>query len=114
MEGALARARSASEGDVSIGVESGLANRYGNYYEETWCCAIFQSKAYFAYSSGVKVPAAISNRIESGEEHPEIMNELRADLNLSDDAWDNYTNGTLSRRLSFEEAIRNCLAQIKI
>ncbi|HSH18524.1 MAG TPA: DUF84 family protein [Candidatus Saccharimonadales bacterium] len=113
-EGALMRATSAGVADISIGIESGLAKRYGSYYEETWCCAIFRGRAYYAYSSGVKIPDAIAGRLEAGEEHTKIMQGLRTALKLSNDAWGNYTDGALSRRLSFDEAVRNCLVQIKI
>src|SRR5690606_21361072 len=74
-DGARNRARHCKEqnmGDYFIGLESGLIERYGHIFEEAWCCIVNEAgEEYFGYSSGLKVPDYIIQK----------MDELKIDHN---------------------------------
>src|SRR5476649_2134638 len=68
-EGARNRANGAflahPKAEYAIGIESGLVKRYGQIYEEAWCCVIDKSgKEFFGYSSGLKVPDYILKKMD--------------------------------------------------
>jgi inosine/xanthosine triphosphatase len=115
--GAENRARKISKADTgiyAIGLESGLVTRYGNTYEEAWCCVIHQNKEYLGYSSGLMLPAIVTQEMaESGEEHGPTLRKIREQLELSNDkdTWGLYTGYQLMRTVSLEEALRNALIQ---
>jgi non-canonical (house-cleaning) NTP pyrophosphatase len=104
--------------DYAIGIESGLVERYGDTYEEAWCCIVTKNrKTFFGYSSGLMVPDLITEKMQREElEHFEVMRteEIRALLPVRDrrDTWANYSAQMIARRLSFEESLRNALVQI--
>jgi non-canonical (house-cleaning) NTP pyrophosphatase len=98
-----------------LGVESGLVERYGHMYEEAWCVAISSSgEEFYGYSSGLKVPDIILNKMDELKlEHFHVMEMLEKEYALTDsDTWGNYSGGVLSREVSLEEAIRNAFVQI--
>lgn len=118
-DGALARARNARnaspDADWTVGVESGLVERYGHIYEEAWCCAIStDGREYFGYSSGLKVPDVVLKRMDERHlPHYQVMKLLEEKHGLIDsETWGNYSGGTLAREVSLEEAIRNAFIQI--
>lgn len=117
-DGALARARgarvAAPGAEWHLGVESGLVERYGHIFEEAWCCAISaDGREYFGYSSGLKVPDVVLQRMdELDRPHNEIMKLLEEEHGLIDrETWGNYSGGALVREVSLEEAIRNAFIQ---
>ncbi len=115
--GAVNRARRISEthADIyAIGLESGLVTRYGNTYEEAWCCIIHQDTEYLGYSSGLMLPAIVTQEMaESGEEHGPTLRKIRERLEIENDkdTWGLYTGYQLMRTVSLEEALRNALIQ---
>lgn len=118
-EGAYNRAYAAQassrSADYFVGVESGLVNRYGHIYEEAWCCILSRNKeAVYGYSSGLKVPDYVLDKMEQDKkEHWQIMRELEvAFQHSSDDTWGNYSGRMISRDVSLQEAIRNAIIQL--
>lgn len=117
-EGALNRARECykiSDFDYYIGLESGLVERYGQYFEEAWAVIISaDGKTQIGYSSGLLLPPVVVERMKSGEKHNEIMAHFDKIFNLppdNRDTWSRYTGGYLSRQVSLEESLRNALIQ---
>jgi non-canonical (house-cleaning) NTP pyrophosphatase len=103
--------------DYAIGIESGLVERYGDTYEEAWCSILFAGKSYFGYSSGLKVPDILINKMkQEGVQHFEALRDKDIRKMLPEkerkDTWANYSAHMVARRISFEEALRNTLAQI--
>lgn len=98
-----------------IGVESGLAERYGLLFEEAWACICFEDKVYYGYSSGLLLPAYVKRKMqEDGIEHGPAMNKIRKELKQFDDrdTWGTYSGKMVLRSVSLEEALRNTLIQI--
>ncbi len=117
-QGALNRANECYEignADYYIGIESGLVKRYGLNFEEAWAVIIDNhGNKLVGYSSGLMLPNQVSNRMDDGELHNEIMKDLDARLNLPEgnrDTWSRYTGGNLSRVVSLHEALRNAIIQ---
>lgn len=105
------------QSDLYVGLESGLVQRYGDTFEEAWCCIIKDSVQYLGYSSGLVIPKVLLRKMQQeGLEHFEALrtNEIRDLLPIKDrkDTWANYSAQMLVRSISFEEAFRNCLVQI--
>ncbi len=101
--------------DYYVGIESGLVERYGNYFEEAWAVVISKEGVeQLGYSSGLMLPQVVADRMRSGEEHNRIMADFDKKLNSPDDnrdTWSRYTGGYISRQVSLEEALRNALIQ---
>lgn len=102
--------------DYAIGIESGLVERYGDLYEEAWCSIRTKDAVFYGYSSGLKVPDIITNKMKKHNmEHFEVLrtDEIRALLTVKagKDTWGNYSAHMISRQVSFEESLRNALIQ---
>ena len=117
-EGALNRAlecQKLGSADYYVGAESGLVDRYGNFFEEAWAVVIaHDGTKRIGYSSGLLLPAMVASRMAEGEKHNEIMSSIDKELKLPDDnrdTWSRYTGGAISRTVSLEEALRNALIQ---
>lgn len=98
----------------AIGLESGLVNRYEKTYEEAWCCIVHQGKEYLGYSSGLMLPAIVTQEMaDSGEEHGPTLRKIRKQIGIENDkdTWGLYTGYQLMRTVSLEEALRNALIQ---
>jgi len=122
-QGAVNRARHALEwcvdAEVSVGIESGLVERYGDLYEEVWVAMVYRGEVYTAYSSGVKLPKRVTKGLSADvRNHPEVMNALRerygmeVDPELGVDTWGDYTGFLIKRDVGLEEAVRNVLVQV--
>lgn len=119
--GAYNRAKALGEGyecDYTIGIESGLVERYGDTYEEAWCCVLTKDgKSYYGYSSGLMVPSILTEKMRRENlEHFEALrtDEIRNLLPVKNrkDTWANYSAHMVVRSISFEESLRNALVQI--
>ena len=117
-EGARNRAlgcASAGDADYYVGIESGLVERYGHYFEEAWAVVIARGKTeLIGYSSGLMLPNAVASRMRQGEKHNEIMADFDTILGALEDhkdTWARYTGGSISRLVSLQEALRNALLQ---
>lgn len=117
-EGAMNRAKECAltgEADYYVGIESGLVQRYGNFFEEAWAVIILKDGTQqIGYSSGLLLPEVVVNRMNNGEKHNDIMAAFDKKFNLPDDnrdTWSRYTGGHISRQVSLEEALRNALIQ---
>jgi len=98
-----------------IGIESGLVNRYGIDFEETWCCITnYDDQRYYGYSSGLKIPDYILSEMKRhGLEHYALYDKLGEEKGIDvKETWGTYTGGKLLRSVSLEEAARNALLQI--
>lgn len=120
LDGAMNRARECEKmggADFYIGVESGLVERYGNFFEEAWAVIILaNSEPLLGYSSGLMSPNIVATRMRTGEKHNGIMKEydiMFARYNDNNDTWSRYTGGNISRQISLDEAVRNALIQSK-
>lgn len=118
-DGAKKRAQNSKiaipDGDYHIGLESGLINRYDNIYEEAWAVVIdANGKEYYGYSSGLKVPLYLLERMDELKmEHCDVMTIVEKELgNLPNDTWGTYSGGVIAREKSLEESLRNALIQI--
>lgn len=117
--GALNRARECAEkleADYYIGIESGLVERYGNYFEEAWAVVISaDGGSCIGYSSGLLLPRVVVDRMKKGEKHNKIMEHYDKLFDLPEDnrdTWSRYTGGAMTRQLSLDEALRNAVVQI--
>src|SRR5690606_7817065 len=117
-DGALNRARECyglGGFDFYVGIESGLVERYGHYFEEAWAVIISSDgKEQIGYSSGLLLPGVVVERMQAGEKHNEIMAYFDEKFNLPDDnrdTWSRYSGGHISRQVSLEESLRNALIQ---
>jgi non-canonical (house-cleaning) NTP pyrophosphatase len=98
---------------VYVGLESGLVERFGSVYEETWCVIIFREKEFSAYSSGLRLPSEIVEKIRQGIPHSDIMDEISRKFNSSPkDTWGLYTRFKLTRKCEIKEAFRNALVMM--
>ena len=120
LDGAMNRARECEKmdgADFYVGIESGLVERYNNFFEEAWAVIIPASgEPLLGYSSGLMLPNIVATRMRTGEKHNEIMKEydkLFARYNDNNDTWSRYTGGNISRQISLDEAVRNALIQSK-
>ena len=122
-DGAINRARNAQAYDSSyemyIGIESGLVERYGEFFEEVWVAVLYKDVIYTSYSSGIKLPKIVSEKLSSDvKNHIEIMQDLREKNDIDSqhplgvDTWGNYTGNKIAREVGIEEAPRNSLVQI--
>lgn len=104
------------DADYAIGIESGLAERYGQIYEEAWCCIIDKNgQEFYGYSSGLKVPEYILRKMNEHKlPHYLIFAKLNNhfDKAINADTWSNYSGKMLVREVSLEESLRNALVQI--
>ncbi|MFY9228029.1 MAG: inosine/xanthosine triphosphatase [Candidatus Microsaccharimonas sp.] len=117
-EGALNRARECqtiAEADYYVGIESGLVERYDQFFEEAWAVIISKDGVIqIGYSSGLLIPPVVVERMRQGEKHNDIMHDFDVLFNLPDDnrdTWSRYTGGNISREISLSEALRNALIQ---
>ena len=117
-EGALNRARECqtiAKADYYIGIESGLVERYDQFFEEAWAVIISKDNVVqIGYSSGLLIPPVVVERMRKGEKHNDIMHDFDTLFNLPDDnrdTWSRYTGGNISREISLSEALRNALIQ---
>ena len=103
-----------SEADCYIGLESGLIERYGHIFEEAWCVALVNNKEYYGYSSGLKVPDFILEKMKKlGRSHSETMALIEEEYKKTpNDTWGTYSGGLIAREVSLEEALRNALIQV--
>lgn len=102
-------------GQFYIGLESGLVERYGHIYEEAWSVAVdSDSKEYYGYSSGLKVPDFILKKMDELKmEHCDAMTIIEEEHGkLPSDTWGTYSGGMIVRKVSLEESLRNALIQI--
>lgn len=118
-DGAVSRAEECyglGGADYYVGIESGIVERYGNIFEEAWAVVISNTGTkYIGYSSGLLLPPTVVDRMKKGEKHNEVMAFFDKEFNLPDDnrdTWSRYTDGSISRQVSLEEALRNALIQI--
>lgn len=117
--GALNRAKECAEKfevDYCVGIESGLVERYGNYFEEAWAVVISaDGSSCIGYSSGLLLPKVVVDRMKKGEKHNKIMEHYDKLYDLPEDnrdTWSRYTGGNMTRQLSLDEALRNAIVQM--
>lgn len=104
-----------TDGDFFIGLESGLIERYGHIYEEAWAVVVSnRGKEYCGYSSGLKVPNYILEKMSDLKlDHCDVMTIIEDKFGrLPNDTWGTYSGGAISREISLEEALRNAFIQI--
>ena len=118
-KGAINRAKNAqqcdSECEMYIGVESGLVERYEDFFEEVWVAILYRDEIYTAYSSGVKLPKCVSSHLKGNVENMRDIREqkgIEICKTLGVDTWGDYTGGKIAREVGIEEALRNTLVQI--
>jgi non-canonical (house-cleaning) NTP pyrophosphatase len=100
--------------DYYIGLESGLVKRYGDLYEEAWCCLIDKNnKIFYGYSSGLKIPKFILDKMKQlNKPHYNVMTIIEKSYKIKrGDTWGTYSGFLISRKVSLEEALRNALIQ---
>jgi inosine/xanthosine triphosphatase len=117
-QGAFNRASTAaalSPNTYGIGIESGLVQRYGMWFEEAWACVVVGEKTVYGYSSGLPVPPYVLQKMkENNLEHGPAMHHILAELNRPDerDTWGTYSDKLILRDVSLQEALRNALIQM--
>lgn len=117
-QGAYNRALYVSRHDIAhynIGIESGLVQRYGIWFEEAWACIIIDDKSYYGYSSGLPIPLYVleTMRIHDLEHGHAMSHILTTELHRPDerDTWGTYSDKVILREVSLQEALRNALIQ---
>lgn len=97
---------------IFIGLESGLVKRFGFWFEECWCCIIFNKNYYFSYSSGFILPKRIVFKMNQ-KPHYKILKELERTNKIdSKDTWAHYSKNKISRKESIKEAFRNAFLSL--
>lgn len=78
-----------SDADFYIGLESGLIERYGHLFEEAWCVLLVGDKEYYGYSSGLKVPDYILEKMNTlGLPHYSVMEMIEKEFTKTpSDTW---------------------------
>ncbi len=103
-----------SQADLCIGLESGLVERFGDIYEESWACVIKDGHKFYGYSSGLRLPNYIIKRMDQENiEHGPLLRAIRNEIGVENDkdTWGLYSNYKILRQTSLEEALRNALLQ---
>ena len=102
-QGASNRAKALADKNIyAIGIESGLVERYGDIYEESWSCIIFEGKRYYGYSSGLQLPTYVTNKMTSMKlEHGPAMRAIRE-----------IHSASKAASYSLTQSLRNALIQI--
>lgn len=111
---ALDSKKNIPDADFYVGLESGLIERYGHIYEEAWTTIINKTgDEFYGYSSGLKVPDYIINKMNSLKlEHCNVMTIIEKEFgNLPNDTWGTYSGGLILREISLEESLRNAIIQ---
>ena len=118
-EGACNRAKGACNqiagADYCVGLENGLIERYEHIYEEAWAAVLAaDGNIYFGYSSGLKVPDCILQKMDALHlPHSEVMALIERERGtIPNDTWRTYSGGLIVRAMSLEEALRNACIQI--
>jgi non-canonical (house-cleaning) NTP pyrophosphatase len=117
-QGALNRASAAAKQEgatYGVGIESGLVDRYGVWFEEAWACIVFNGRSYYGYSSGLPIPRYVLKTMQRDDiEHGQAMRQIRKELNQFDDrdTWGTYSGKLILRDISLQEALRNAIVQI--
>ena len=103
------------EGDLFVGLESGLVEREEMLFEECWCVICDKTeKEHIGYSSGIFLPEHITSEMEKGKTHPEVLEKIAEEIGLNhQDTWSIYSQGKISRTESIKEAFRNELLSIE-
>lgn len=102
------------EADIYVGLESGLVERYGHLYEEAWAVILIEDKEFAGYSSGLKVPDIVTQRMKAqNKEHYEVMMGIEDEMGYTkSETWGMYSGGQISREISLEESVRNAVIQM--
>ncbi len=103
-----------NKNDICIGIESGIVNRYGIYFEEAWAVILCETDEYVGYSSGLVLPKKLLEIMKSKNlTHDKAIKFFDSDAERASnkDTWATYTDNALSRTLSIEEAVRNAAVQ---
>jgi inosine/xanthosine triphosphatase len=101
--------RHKSEADLFAGLESGLIDREGTKFEECWC-VIFDTtgRIFKGISSALALPEAVVTRMNNGEKHSDILDDIAAKLKANPkDTWGLYSRQAVTRSDSLREAFRN-------
>ena len=115
-QGAYNRAQAVSQTqpDYAVGIESGLVERYGIWFEEAWACIIIDGTPYYGYSSGLPIPRYVLETMHKNDmEHGPAMSHILTELQRPDerDTWGTYSDKLILRDISLQEALRNALIQ---
>ncbi len=98
-----------NEGDFFVGMESGLTKRFQKLYEECWA-VIFDKKGhqYSAYSSGLRICDEILSKMQQGQKHHLLINQINQKHHISHkETWGIYSHNLIKRQESLKEAFRN-------
>lgn len=97
-------------GDFGLGLETGLVEKYGNIYEETWCCITDKKeKEFWGYSSGNVIPEDVLKRFVQNKDTDTKSLEV---FNQKDNSWQLYSGNMELRDICLENAIRLAAKQI--
>ncbi|MFZ8830097.1 MAG: inosine/xanthosine triphosphatase [Candidatus Aenigmatarchaeota archaeon] len=114
LNGAINRAKNAKkenpDGDLYIGIETGLTERFGFLFEETWCFAIYKNENEFlGYSSGNVISEKVLKRILKDEKtNAKILEIFDDDLKT----WVKYSGDKTIREISIRNALTQVIFQI--
>jgi non-canonical (house-cleaning) NTP pyrophosphatase len=118
LDGARNRARACRRlypNAFCIGLESGLVERFEQWFEEAWAFVIApDGREAVGYSSGLRVPDYVLRRMrESGLPHAEVMGLIESERGIpANDTWGNYSGGRIGRVVGLEEALRNAFVLV--
>lgn len=114
-QGARNRAKNAlkqnSSADIGLGIETGLTERYGQLYEETWCCvADRKGQEFWGYASGNVIADNIERRVIENKETGAKTLEI---FNPESNSWLVYSGNPNIRESCLANAISQALLQYK-
>jgi non-canonical (house-cleaning) NTP pyrophosphatase len=89
-----------SSADLGIGVETGLTQRFGQLFEETWCCIVDQNQH--------NIPNSVQHRVVENEKAGTKTLEV---LDSNTRQWSSYSGNPKIRGVCLSCAIRTALTQ---
>lgn len=113
--GAINRAKNLSTSNVDydyyIGLETGLAERYGNLFEEAWCCILDkQGRKFIGFSSGYVIDNKLKTRVQKDEVTDTKILEI---FDLQSNEFVMYSGNPDVRATSLKNAVSATVANLK-
>ncbi len=101
--------RENSDADLGMGIETGLVERYGQLYEETWCWLVNKiGQEFWGYASGNVIPESIKKRVI---ENKKLGIKTLEVFDVDNKSWVSYSGNSRIRETCLSNAIKQALIQ---
>lgn len=118
VEGSIGRAKRAikeADADFGVGLEGSISKKKWGTFVTGWAAIIDRDEEIFIGGGGrLKLPKKVAKRVLNGEELGKVMDEVtgRKEVNEGPGAIGIFTDGLISRKEAYEEALIFSLAKI--